>query len=168
MTNKEQLPPYAPAILPALHRIQDRFGYLDPDALRQYSEDSGIPQYRLQAVASFFPHFRLTAPKKITLRVCRDLSCHLAGSGRLLRELAALANDDVAVEGVSCLGRCDRAPAACLWAKGSEHESYYLGRSGEELKAIVSATLRGDPPAPNHDSDQSYLGGGSMIDPYKK
>jgi NADH:ubiquinone oxidoreductase subunit F (NADH-binding)/NADH:ubiquinone oxidoreductase subunit E len=163
----ERLTLYAPVLVPALHRIQDEFGYLKPEALAEFSKESGVPQYRLQAVASFFPHFLLTPPKKVVLRVCRDLSCHLAGSGKMLPELDALTGEHVAVEGVSCLGRCDRAPAACLSVQGSEHEHYYLARSSDELKAIVAATLQGAPPAPDHDIDRSFLGDDAIIDPYK-
>ena len=163
----EQLTSYSPVLVPALHRIQQQFGYLKPEALVQFSKESGVPQYRLQAVASFFPHFLLTPPKKVVLRVCRDLSCHLAGSGKMLPELEALTNEHVAVEGASCLGRCDLAPAACLSVQGSEHEHYYLARSSDELKAIVAATLQGVPPAPNRDVDRSFLGDDAMIDPYK-
>jgi NADH:ubiquinone oxidoreductase subunit F (NADH-binding)/NADH:ubiquinone oxidoreductase subunit E len=163
----ERLTLYAPVLVPALHRIQDEFGYLKPEALADFSRESGVPQYRLQAVASFFPHFLLTPPKKIVLRVCRDLSCHLAGSGKMLRELDALTSEEVAVEGVSCLGRCDRAPAACLSLQGAEHEQYYLARSSDELKAVVAAALQGAPPAPDHDFDRSFLGHDAIIDPYK-
>ena len=163
----ERLTSYAPVLVPALHRIQEQFGYLKPEALEEFSKESGVPQYRLQAVASFFPHFLLTRPKKVVLRVCRDLSCHLAGSGKMLRELEALTSEHVAVEGTSCLGRCDRAPAACLSVQGSEHERYYLARSGDELKAIVAATVQGESAAPDHDLDQRFLGTGALIDPYK-
>ena len=158
---------YAPALVPALHRIQQQFGYLKAEALAEYSRETGVPQYRLQAVASFFPHFLLSPPKKVVLRVCRDLSCHLAGSGKMLRELAGLTNEEVAVEGASCLGRCDRAPAACLSVQGSEHEHYYLGRPCDELKAIIAATSKGAPPVPDHDADQTFLGDDCVIDPYK-
>ena len=163
----ERLTPYAPALVPALHRIQDQFGYLKPEALADYSRESGVPLYRLQAVASFFPHFQLSPPKKVVLRVCRDFSCHLAGSGKLLRELAGLTNEEVAVEGTSCLGRCDRAPAASLFVQGSGHECYYLRRSCAELRTIIATARSGTPPAPDHDLDQSYLGGEVKIDPYK-
>jgi formate dehydrogenase beta subunit len=164
----EQLTSYSPVLVPALHRIQQQFGYLKPEALAEFSKESGVPLYRLQAVASFFPHFLLTRPKKIVLRVCRDLSCHLAGAGKMLPELAAaLTSEDVAVEGTSCLGRCDRAPAACLSTQGSEHEQYYLARSSEELKTIVAATLKNAPPAPDHDVDRSFFGDDAVIDPYK-
>ena len=158
---------YSPVLLPALHRIQDQFGYLKQEALAQFSKETGMPQYRLQEVASFFPHFRLTPPKKVVLRVCRDLSCHLAGSGKMLRELSSLNGDQVAIEGVSCLGRCDRAPAACLALQGCEHESYYLRRAADELKMIVAAALRGEPPSRDRDVDQSFIKEGTIIDLYK-
>jgi NADH:ubiquinone oxidoreductase subunit F (NADH-binding)/NADH:ubiquinone oxidoreductase subunit E len=158
---------YSPVLVPALHRIQEQFGYLKREALEHFSKESGVPLYRLQAVASFFPHFLLAPPKKVVLRVCRDLSCHLAGSGRMLPELDALTSEHVAVEGTSCLGRCDRAPAACVSVQGSEHEQYYLARSSDELKAVVAAILKGVAPAPDHDVDQSFLGDHAMIDPYK-
>jgi NADH:ubiquinone oxidoreductase subunit F (NADH-binding)/NADH:ubiquinone oxidoreductase subunit E len=163
----DPLTEYSPVLLPALHRIQDQFGYLKPEALQEFSKKSGVPQYRLHAVASFFPHFRLTAPKKIVLRICRDLSCNLSGSGKMLRELQSLSGENVAVEGISCLGRCDRAPAACVAGCSSGHECYYLQRSTDDLKAIVAAALEGTAPAPDHDLDLSFAGNSVMIDPYK-
>src|SRR5438132_79049 len=163
----EQLTFYSPVLVPALHRIQQQFGYLKQEALEEFSKETGVPQYRLQAVASFFPHFLLTRPKKVVLRVCRDLSCNLAGSGKMLRELDALTSEQVAVEGTSCLGRCDRAPAACVSVEGSEHEQYYLARSIDELKAIMGAILEGKHPGPDHDVDQTCIRDDAMIDPYK-
>src|SRR5438270_10517997 len=103
----EQVSLYKPVLVPALHRIQQQFGYLKREALEEFSNQSGVPLYRLQAVASFFPHFQLTPPKKVVLKICRDMSCHLAGAGKILQELSGLTNDHVGVEGVSCLGRCD-------------------------------------------------------------
>src|SRR4029079_2765006 len=101
----------------------------------------------------FFPHFQLTPPKKVTLKLCRDMSCHLAGSGKILRELAGLTNDDIAVEGASCLGRCDRAPAACIAVQGSGHEHYYLGKSATELRELASKAIGGAMPASDRDID---------------
>jgi len=153
-------------LITALQRIQHQFGYLKRDALEQFSEQSGVPLYRLHSVASFFPHFQLTPPKPVTLRICRDMACHMAGSGKMLRELQTLGGGHVAVEGVSCLGRCDRAPAACVAVTGSEHDYYYLGRSGPELKQIAEDWLRGEVHAPDHDIDQPFSPAPYMIDPY--
>ena len=164
----ERVSYYYPVLVPALHRIQDQFGYLKREALEAYSKEAGVPLHRLQAVASFFPHFLLAPPKKIVLRVCRDLSCHLAGSGKMLRELNGLTSDDVGIEGVSCLGRCDRAPAACILTQGSAHERNYLGRSADELKAIVAASLKGEPPAVDLDSEHALRATNVRIDPYEE
>src|SRR4051812_17293059 len=147
----EQLIYYRPVLVPALHRIQQQFGYLKREALEEFSVQTGVPLYRLQAVASFFPHFQLTPPKKVTLTICRDLSCHLAGSGTILKELNGLVNEDVAVEGASCLGRCDRAPAACVALQGSGHEHFYHGRSASELRGLVSKAAQGQPAPSDHD-----------------
>ena len=83
-------------LITALQRIQHQFGYLKRDALEQFSEQSGVPLYRLHSVASFFPHFQLTPPKPVTLRICRDMACRMAGSGKMLRELRNLGGGHVA------------------------------------------------------------------------
>ncbi len=100
-----------------LRQIQDRFGYLPDAELHALSKDSGIPLPKIQEVISFFAHFRpeWDKPKKVEVYVCRDMSCHLKGAPAVLQELNKIAKDnpEVRVEGVSCLGRCDRAP--CLF-----------------------------------------------------
>jgi NADH:ubiquinone oxidoreductase subunit F (NADH-binding)/NADH:ubiquinone oxidoreductase subunit E len=154
------------SIVPALIEIQERFGYLDRDALKKFSDTHSVPLQRLQAVASFFPHFRLTPPAKVVLKVCRDMACHMAGSADIISKLGALSGEKFAVKGASCLGRCDRAPAACVALEGVEHEQYYLGRSADELKRIVEACLAGAPPKPHHDVDHTGLPVGSKVNPY--
>jgi len=154
------------ALVPALIRIQQRHGYLEREALKQYAEEADVPLHRLQAVASFFPHFRLTEPAKVVLRVCRDMACHMAGSGKIISNLQGLDGKKVMVTGTSCLGRCDRAPAACAALEGVEHEQYYLGRSAEELRTIVDACLADAPPKADHDVEYSGLPVDSKINPY--
>src|SRR5262249_14300252 len=72
--------------------------------------------YRLQGLVSFYPHFRTLPPPRVEVNICRDAACWLAGgeqwSVRLRRDLAALPS--TAVREVSCLGRCDQAPAAAI------------------------------------------------------
>ena len=70
------------SLVSALQKIQGQFGYLKREALEEYSEQTGVPLYRLHSVASFFPHFQLTPPKPVTLKICRDMACHTAGSGK--------------------------------------------------------------------------------------
>ncbi len=156
----------AAPLVTALQKIQRQFGYLKREALEQFSEQSGVPLYRLHSVASFFPHFQLTPPKPVTLKICRDMACHMAGSAQMLRDLASLGNGMIGVEGVSCLGRCDRAPAACVAVTGSDHDHFYFKRSAAELKQIAEDWLRGEPSPEDHDIDQPFSHAPVMIDPY--
>ena len=158
---------YRAKLVPELQKIQEQFGYLDRKAMEQFAAQSETPLYRLQEVASFFPHFNLTPPKKVTVRVCRDMACHMAGSAQILVDLPAKCGEQVAVEGVSCLGRCDRAPAACVSIVGEHEELYYLRRSADALKEIVARCLAGEPPAPDTDIDFQCLRGASRINPYE-
>src|SRR5947209_6761036 len=154
-------------LITALQRIQRQFGYLKREALEEFAEQSGVPLYRLPSVASFFPHFHLTPSKPVTLKICRDMACHMSGSGKMLRELQdSLGNELIAVQGVSCLGRCDRAAAACITVAGAEHDSFYLKRSAAELQAIAQKWLRGQPPASDRDADQPFSRAPVTIDPY--
>ena len=86
--------------------------------MRDLAERLSIPIHHVQGVASFFPHFRLAPPPVVDVRVCADLSCHLRGGDRLRRgleaRLAQWGTTGVVVRPASCLGQCDRAPAASL------------------------------------------------------
>jgi len=166
MNSEAPYPVYKASLVPALHRIQRQFGYLNREALLRYSNESGVPLPRLHAVASFFPHFQLSPPKKVVLRVCRDMSCAMAGSCATIKKLQGMANDQFAVEGVSCLGRCDRAPAAFVTAQGSPHEHYYFGRSAQELQEIVQGYLQNLPPKPDTDTEYVSPFAAAAIDPY--
>src|SRR2546423_12942916 len=116
----ERLTLYSPVLVPALHRIQQQFGYLKQEALEQLSKDMGVPQYRLQAIASFFPHFLLTPPKKVVLRVCRDLSCNMAGSREISRGIRQHIGAQGEVDGTSRLGESNPVPRACGFVQGRE------------------------------------------------
>jgi len=98
-----------------LQALQESRGYLAEDDLRALSERMRIPLYELEAVSSFYPHFRRTPPPPVRVGMCRDLSCHLRGGERVSKQIASLCagRDGVAFEEISCPGLCDRAPA-CL------------------------------------------------------
>src|SRR5208337_3289268 len=101
-----------------LRVIQREFGYLPVEQLHRMSQRLKIPVSQIHAVVSFYPHFRLTAPPKLDVRVCSDMTCHLRGGEQLESSIrAAFRNksaDECTIRGVSCLGRCDHAPAFCV------------------------------------------------------
>ena len=105
-----------PSLIPALTAIQRRCGWLPREELVTLSRDARRPLYEIEGVISFYPHFRTSPPKSVQLAVCHDLTCWLHGSDERIRETKAKYGEDVEIEivEVSCLGRCDIAPAAAV------------------------------------------------------
>ena len=105
-------------IFDELRAIQLRYGYLPKAELQALSERTQTPLYQIHSVASFYPHFHLTPPAKAEIHICADMSCHLNGACELRAELrrrfAGARPEDVQIKDVSCLGRCDQAPAVAI------------------------------------------------------
>jgi NADH:ubiquinone oxidoreductase subunit F (NADH-binding)/NADH:ubiquinone oxidoreductase subunit E len=157
---------YEATLVPALIQIQEEHGYLQREALEAYSESHDVPLHRLQAVASFFPHFQLSPPKKVVVRVCRDMACNLACSKAMITELQSGLGQDVSVQGVSCLGRCDRAPAVAVAVQGDHHDHHLLGRSTAEVRQVVQGFLAGATPHTDHDADLPDTLSSAAVNPY--
>ncbi len=101
-------------LIPLLTAAQQEHGHLGEPTLRELARQANVPLHRLQQLVSFYPHFRTAPPPRVELAVCRDAPCYLAGGERCARELRGLHGGDVEVREVSCIGRCDRAPAGML------------------------------------------------------
>ena len=98
-------------LLPVLHAIQDRVGWVSRGALEYACRRLSIPPAEAYGVVSFYARFALEPRAEVTLHVCDDISCMLAGAK--------------VVEGgrpVPCLGLCDRAPAALVERSGVAHD----------------------------------------------
>jgi len=142
-------------IVEALHHLQEAHGYLPKEQLRKLSEQltdstgEKVPLYKLQAVASFFNHFRFEPPKKVRVRVCRDVACHMRGAEGVIAELKRLEAEqpeEIAVEGASCLGRCDGAVCALVNEHG-DHRGLTVENCGE----LVERYRTGHAPAVPYD-----------------
>jgi NADH:ubiquinone oxidoreductase subunit F (NADH-binding)/NADH:ubiquinone oxidoreductase subunit E len=126
-----------------LRAIQQRHRYLPAAELRALADRLDVPLFYLQGVASFYPHFYLQPPARAEVRVCDDMSCHLNGGGMLLRALegraAAQAPGEMNVRPVSCLGRCDLAPAMVV------NDAIYEGATLADAERWVANSLNGTP-----------------------
>ncbi len=105
-----------PSLIPALNAIQERVGWLPREELVTLSREVRRPLYEIEGLISFYPHFRTDPPKPVELHVCRDLACWLNGADGRISELRQQHGEDAEIElvEVSCLGRCDAAPAVSV------------------------------------------------------
>jgi NADH:ubiquinone oxidoreductase subunit F (NADH-binding)/NADH:ubiquinone oxidoreductase subunit E len=145
-------------LLHQLRKIQERCGYLPRDELDALSARIGVTLHRINEVVTFFPHFRLEPPPLVEVLVCRDLACHLRRSPDLLERLKEAAAElggggPVKVESVSCLGRCDTAPAVLV----------ELHRAGQpDTARTLQSPPGGDPQALLREIVQAHLAGATV------
>jgi NADH-quinone oxidoreductase subunit E len=111
------------AILPALHMVQDRFGHVSHQAMREVAEILDIHPSDVLDVVSFYTHFTTHPKGRKTLLVCRSLSCELLGGKQLLEALKkqlGVQEHGTTADGAytllteECLAACDHAPCMMI------------------------------------------------------
>jgi NADH:ubiquinone oxidoreductase subunit F (NADH-binding)/NADH:ubiquinone oxidoreductase subunit E len=144
-----------PSLIPALTAIQRRVGWLPREELVSLSRDVRRPLYEIEGLISFYPHFRTSPPPKVEVAVCHDLTCWLHDSDQRIQEVRARYGDDVEIEvrEVSCLGRCDIAPAAAVDERpvnvGEIELLVQQYRDSSNGHRTHGEATRGDEPRPN-------------------
>jgi formate dehydrogenase/NADH-quinone oxidoreductase subunit F len=128
-----------PSLIPSLNAIQREHGWLPREELVRLARETKRPLYEIEGLISFYPHFRVEAPPRVEVTVCRDLSCWLHGAEEQIAAVRERFGDDVEVEvrEVSCVGRCDIAPAATV----QDHPV----RTSEVAGAVERVRATGEP-----------------------
>jgi len=125
-----------------LRAIQLRCGFLPKAELQALSQRTRTPLYQIHSVASFYPHFHLAPPAKAEICVCADMSCHLNGACELRASLenrfAGSRAEDVVIRDVSCLGRCDHAPAISI------NDQIFTDVTPEYAEQTARSAVRGE------------------------
>ncbi len=136
------------AVLPLIHIVQHKFGYVCNDAMLWIADKLEVEPIKVESVVTFYPGFRQHAPGKFHIRVCRTLSCAMAGSYELMDKFCELANIDpsstthdnpiavspcgnYSVEYAECLASCGSAPV-CL-VNNDFHENVTTGNAAKLL-----------------------------------
>jgi formate dehydrogenase beta subunit len=154
-----------PSLIPALNAIQSRLGWLPREQLEDLAREARRPRYEIEGLISFYPHFRTEPPSKVAIHLCHDLSCFLRDGDARIAELRERYGKDADVElvEVSCLGRCDIAPAAAVNerpARVTEVETLVEdargGGVGEAAAQTRAEPWPNDPYAPGSGVDERY------------
>src|ERR1700687_6179990 len=111
-----------PLLIPVLHAIQDRVGWVSRGALEYACRRLSVPPAEAYGVVSFYGRFALDERPPLALHVCDDIACKCAGAD----ELCSTLEQSVGPAGKTwhrspCLGLCDRAPAALVERAGPDH-----------------------------------------------
>jgi NADH-quinone oxidoreductase subunit F len=115
-------------LIPVLHAIQSRIGWISQPALNYVCRRLTIPPAEAYGVATFYALFSTTARPPVVAHVCDDLACRLAGSDEVCADLERTMGPEGSPGPGGertwlrspCLGVCERAPAAMITAAGTE------------------------------------------------
>ncbi len=128
------------ALIPALHRVVEEYGYVSEDGARLVAEELDISLDHVISVASFYQFFKLKPVGKYHFQICTGLTCMINGALDLVhyfnRELGVKENEVTAdglfsYEIVQCIGCGDRAPAVLM------NEQRLEGLKVEKLKEMI-------------------------------
>ncbi len=130
-------------LLPALHALQARAGWISPGGLRYVSERLTVPPAEAYGVATFYAMFSTEPRPPTVVHVCDDIACRISGAEGLIEDLERELGDDdeVGVVRSPCLGLCERAPAVLLQRAGEDASNTTMGRA---TAAEIGPFLDGD------------------------
>ncbi len=107
-------------LLPALHAVQHALGWLPGTALADVAAHLRVAASEVYGVATSYPEFRLVPRGRHHVRVCRGVSCTLAGGGERVAQAIARghgvapgepgADRELTLETTDCFFQCGVAP----------------------------------------------------------
>lgn len=109
-----------------LHKVQEKEGYISPQAISAISEHLKISANEVFSVITFYKAFSLEPQGKHVVTVCMGTACHVRGAPRLVddasRELGIAVGQTTpdkhfTLETVNCLGCCAIGPVVVVDGK---------------------------------------------------
>ena len=112
-------------LLPALHNVQHRYGYIPNEAIAVVAHQLHLGEAHVYGAITFYSELRLTAPPATRVDWCSGPACRLKGGENVRRVLEAelgigmeenTADGKLGLHFAQCNGTCDFAPQ--LWVAG--------------------------------------------------
>ncbi len=101
-------------LLPALHALQDHFGFINKGIVPLLAERFNQTRADIFGVISFYADFRSEKPKSHIVKICQAEACQAVGTRELTTHAHAQNLSDVTFEPVYCLGNCACGPAVMV------------------------------------------------------
>ena len=127
-------------VLPCLRRVQEDRGFVadtDIDGLVAYL---GVPRIQIEEVLSFYTQFRRKPIGRWHIQACRNVSCSLCGSERIIEHLAnklgirpgqTTSDGRFTLSTVECVASCGSAPVVLI------NDTYHERVSPEQLDVLL-------------------------------
>lgn len=132
-------------LLPILQAIQAKYNHISDFAMQEISRLLDIHPVEVYGVVSFYSFLRTETTGKFTIRLCRTISCHMAGKSHVARQLEnelgirfgeTTPDGHFTLEYANCLGLCDQGPALLV------NDTAFTGVTPETVHEIITGCKR--------------------------
>ena len=129
-------------VLPCLRRVQEDRGFVADSDIGELVEYLGVPRIQIEEVLSFYTQFRRKPIGRWHIQACRNVSCSLCGSDRIIEHLAnklgirpgqTTADGRFTLSTVECVASCGSAPVVLI------NDTYHERVTPERLDALLEA-----------------------------
>ncbi len=128
------------AMLPALYKAQEIFGFLPEEVQEFVAEKLDIHLAEVFGVVSFYSYFTMKKQGKYRISVCTGTACHIKGADKVLKKFSdelGIEEGEVSMDGLfsldslRCVGACGLAPVVLV------NEKVYGNVTPEMVKMIL-------------------------------
>lgn len=137
---REHLPTEQSLLLPLLHEMQAKAGWISIEVIKEAAAYLKLPLARVQEVVSFYTMYNRKPVGKKHVQVCTNVACFLRGADKLVAGLEqrlgihcgeTTADGKYTLNEVECLAACGTAPVMQI------NDDYYENLSDSVLKDIM-------------------------------
>lgn len=137
----------AGALLPLLHDVQERLGYVPPQLVAPIARALNLSRAEVHGALSYYHHFRQQPPGRHVLRICQAEACLSMGAAALTAHAKTLLGCDLhgtcsdgvfTLEPVYCLGLCALSPSASI------DDEVHARLTPASLERLLGAVRRDD------------------------
>ncbi len=127
-------------LIPVLHEVQNRVGYLPDDIQKHISRELKVPLSKITGVISFYSFFTTEPQGDHTLGICLGTACYVKGAEDLVDEVKDqldISEGETSADGTftltvtRCVGTCSLAPVLMVDNK------YYGNLTPADISGIL-------------------------------
>jgi NADH-quinone oxidoreductase subunit E len=149
------------ALLPMLHLVQSKEGYVSPAGIAFCANQLGLTTAEVDAVVTFYTMYKRDACGQHLVSVCTNTLCAMLGGDAIYAKLREYLGEDheptgneetfgepgatgsITLEHAECLAACDLAPVVQV------NYEFFDNQSVDSSVRLVDALRRGEKPAPD-------------------
>jgi NADH-quinone oxidoreductase subunit E len=139
------------AIMPLLHFVQSRAGYVTNEGIEIIAQQLELAAAEVTAVSTFYTQYKPTPVGEYHVGVCTNTLCAIMGGDAImegLKDHLGIENDGVTADGkvslehIECNAACDYAPVVMAnW-------EFYDNQTVQSAKDLVDSMHAGNPKPP--------------------